>query len=318
MSIEESFNKLTQSDVPNDIVLLLGSVKNSKIEYRKLKITKNLQEEFQQIINNILTRKNEKFNIGDLKIIDYDPGNNIDKFNNIEYIEFPEISYLSDFIGTIPDNMNVNLFDSKDEIFLKNLRFYIFYYKTNCENVLCFQAVRNMKQLMKGNKFIAYLFDDIYDKSIDPSFMFEKTIDCIVYNNSIYIFNKQKFHQIFSFYSELKIKAQKTLIDCKLNQFVDNFEEFSELCMKIPFMYIKLASMGTKDYLKQVKIADLINVINVYNLDIEIVQNNGDTKLKFDQKQKWEILRLFDDGYLKSEMTDNKYAVNSKLRLKIK
>lgn len=319
MMADESFNNLLKIDIPKDIVIILGSyTENGIVEYRKLKVTKHLQEEIQSIILKLLAKKKNLLESNDLTIVEYDPGNRLDKYSQIEYIEFPQIDYLSKFIFDIPDFIHIPLFNPHDTNFITKLRFYIFCVKLNDDYIHFFLATRNMKQIIDGNKIIARLFDNIYDTSNDPIFIFDKSIDCITFDKYIFIMNKQKFHQIFSFYSELKNKAQKTLIDNNLDHIIGNYGEFVDTCMKIPFMYIKLASIGDKDYIKNVKMDDLITAIEVYKLNIEILGENGKRKLVFDPKHKWEILRLLDDGYLKSDMTTHRYAVNSKIPINSK
>ncbi len=57
---------------------------------------------------------------------------------------------------------------------------------------------------------------------------------------------------------------------------------------------------------------DIRRTIDRNRLNVEIVVENGQEKLKFDPKDKWAILNLLDDAYLESEMTHLNYEVSSK------
>jgi hypothetical protein len=56
------------------------------------------------------------------------------------------------------------------------------------------------------------------------------------------------------------------------------------------------------------------HTIDEFHLDLQIVDENGQEKLLFEPgvKKRWLLLKLLDDDYLGSVMTEQKYEVNSK------
>lgn len=68
-------------------------------------------------------------------------------------------------------------------------------------------------------------------------------------------------------------------------------------------------------YFARITMNDLRRTIREHQLEIEIVKQNGADHLTFDPdpSRRWILLKLLDDDYLNSDMTDNKYDANSKL-----
>ena len=74
----------------------------------------------------------------------------------------------------------------------------------------------------------------------------------------------------------------------------------------------KLRNIANKPYLPNITMEDIKRTIARNKLNVEIVNENGEDKIKFDPKDKWVILNILDDAYLESEMTHLNYEVNSK------
>ena len=81
-------------------------------------------------------------------------------------------------------------------------------------------------------------------------------------------------------------------------------------------MLSKLASIAQKPYLQNLNIENVKQIIAEFELDIDTADVNGTESLVFDShpQRRWEILKLLDDDFLSSTMTELKYEVNSKQR----
>jgi hypothetical protein len=58
--------------------------------------------------------------------------------------------------------------------------------------------------------------------------------------------------------------------------------------------------------------ADLRRVIERFELNVVIQELDGQESLVFDPSDRWAILRLLDDDYLESMMTEQLYEVTGK------
>lgn len=79
-----------------------------------------------------------------------------------------------------------------------------------------------------------------------------------------------------------------------------------------------LPQIAPKPYLPRVTPADIQRTITEFRLDVRIVRENSEDRLLFEQsaQSRWLILKLLDDDFLGSVMTNKKYEVNSKSALR--
>lgn len=76
----------------------------------------------------------------------------------------------------------------------------------------------------------------------------------------------------------------------------------------------KLAQIARKPYLNRVRMSDIRRTIDELRLNVQIVTENGEERLLFEPNpnKRWLLLKLLDDDFLGSIMTNQKYEVNSK------
>ena len=111
----------------------------------------------------------------------------------------------------------------------------------------------------------------------------------------------------------VKRTARQNLRQIKSAVPIYNFEDFAKACEGHLQMMVKLNNIANKDYLGTITIADIKRVMKeLPQLPVQITESNGKEMLVFDRSDKWALLRLLDDDYLKSLMTDWTYEVTGK------
>jgi hypothetical protein len=95
---------------------------------------------------------------------------------------------------------------------------------------------------------------------------------------------------------------------------IANLEEFQAAVVGQMQMMSKLAAISRKGYLEGLTMDAVRRTIDDVGLDVDLVKEDGVEKLLFDPsvKRRWLILKLLDDDYLRSIMTDAIYEANSK------
>ncbi|MDP2754567.1 MAG: DUF4868 domain-containing protein [Nitrospirota bacterium] len=211
-----------------------------------------------------------------------------------------------------------SIFNQKENEFLKHLRFYVIIIQPDQgDPIYCFCSHSKMKELSRGKKIIAIRIGDRYDALTQIGFVFDERIDCIASGNYVFSFNKNRFQLIFRFYDKLKEAAADLLTNIQDSIPIANFSDFSTACMSHLQKLEKLRNIANKPYLSQITMEDIRRTIARNRLNVEIVVENGQEKLKFDPRDKWAILNLLDDAYLESEMTHLSYEVSSKRQLNV-
>jgi len=133
----------------------------------------------------------------------------------------------------------------------------------------------------------------------------------------MFIRNVVAFQRIFSYFQELRAKADETVTTILAQIPISNADAFRAAGTGQMQMMSKLAQIARKPYLNRVTIQDIRRTIDEFQLDVQIVEENGQEKLLFEgtPNKRWLILKLLDDDFLGSIMTNQKYEVNSKSAL---
>lgn len=93
---------------------------------------------------------------------------------------------------------------------------------------------------------------------------------------------------------------------------IANFDDFEVACKGHLQKLAKLKNIAQKPYLQNITMNDIKKVIKTVNLNIQIKKTRGKEMLLFDPADKWALLRLMDDDYLSSVMTNQNYEVTGK------
>ena len=114
--------------------------------------------------------------------------------------------------------------------------------------------------------------------------------------------------------AEVQRRADETLDAILARVPVVNGPEFRASCKGQIQMLAKLFQVARKPYFANVGIDDLRTTIANFNLEVEIRDIQGRSQLVFDPhpNKRWLILKLLDDNFLGSTMTNMQYEVNSK------
>lgn len=295
------------------ITFCIGSYLDAdKLEIRRLEISKKLAEELIIMLKNYLNELNNKID----RILLYDAGYTPD-IGELEYLTLPD-EFISNIINNLPNTFNMAPFNINDKNFIENSKFYLIIFKSNklgLEPIYFFYTRKKMKSLSKDTRLVFHLFGDIFDSLNDTIFLLDKNIDCLYYKNKIYIINKNNFHDIFNYYSGLRELAKNILFEIRNKIPISNFDDFEHACLSNKNMISILINIDKRGYLKDLYLEKLLKIITNNNLDIKIDYSGGIPNLIYEKNNKFAILRLLNDDYLKSIMTDMNYEVNSKRNL---
>ena len=150
----------------------------------------------------------------------------------------------------------------------------------------------------------------------DEIFIFDEEIDCFVFDGYVYVLRKRDFRRIFDQIAAVLAKAKAAALDLHRKVPIANFGEFEAACSSDSRLADKLLAIRGRDYFNRLSYQMLQPVIAQFQLTIPTKTVNGATQLVFESKPatRFQILRLVDDDYLRSSMTNHDYEVNSKSR----
>jgi Kiwa KwaB-like protein len=309
----EKLKALSQIEVAScDAHLCLASITNEDVPLlQRVQVSQSVQAEFKAIAADMIAEIESNLGASEITLHKYNPLSKLDS-HEVEYLNLAEHPALGGQVAVSRSPLDMDLFSANDQ-FIEGLRFYaIVLHPAGMEPVILFRTYSHSKELTRSSKLAVLFENGQYDKIEDPVFVFDHQIDCIATGDSLFIFRKHNFQQIFRFYEMVEAAAKVTLQAIKKHIPIENFETFEESCYKHKQKLAKLKNIANKPYLNSLTIKHLKKVIKHHRLPITTIGAGKKEKIVFEASDKWAILRLLDDDYLDSYMTGIKYEVNSK------
>jgi len=278
--------------------------------FRSLNISQNLANEFCEIPIQFLSSYSNLNENGDLILHEFTGGYKPDN-HEIEWLDYNN-NEIIEALCEVPTSVEIMLVDLDDNSFFKNLRFYTLIIENGEQRYLFFRRYGKSKELTRSKNLFVRLAGERYERLEEPTFQFDDKFDVVIHNGYLFSFNKNNFQHIFKYYEMLRASAQLSLETIAAAIPIANFQAFQNTCMGHLQKLAKLRNIAAKPYLANVTMDNIRSVINTYELTIEIIEEDGEEKIVFDENNKWAILNLLDDAYLSSIMTGINYEANSK------
>lgn len=148
----------------------------------------------------------------------------------------------------------------------------------------------------------------------DRIFIFDEAIDCFVFGDYLYVIRKRDYRRIFDQLKPLLRRARRAARDLNAKIPIANFQAFEDACGSDSRLADKVLAVQTRDYFNDLSYEMVQPVIDEFALGIPTQTVDGQVQLVFrtEPDQRFRILKLVDDDYLASLMTQHKYEVNSK------
>lgn len=283
-------------------------------EYQSLNISRDVAERFRATcraaIEPYWTRHQSPDMVLNFQLLDH--GYTPDA-TELEWLEFSTNNHLSAHMSALPGPANIQLFQG-DKTFLKSLHNYAVILEDNSGRVaILFRRFGPTKCLDRSRRMTLLWNGQQYDLIREMAFSFDESMDCLCYGPHIFILNRSNFLSIFRFLDSLQKSAEKCFETIGGLLPLTNFDDFAECCMSDSRKLAKLHSIAQRPYLSEMSIDRARRTIEQYSLKgVKIVEVDGKEQIAFDKSDKWGLLRLLDDDYLRSELTDASYEVNSK------
>ena len=312
--MEQRINAARECCINGDgVSVILAADFTDHKEYRKIKMSNDLANYFREIAINHISDLTAKLSDGNYRLVEYDAGYRTES-HEIDYIDTNQSVYdgLKSILLEIPNIHDISMFDGDEEI-TKRLSFYIIQIQdVNRGIIKLLRRYSPKKELSRGKLFGALFKNGTFDKLEDKVFLFDEQIDVFEFEQVLFINSMYNFQLIFKYFEQLRTYADVILSDINTAIPISNFGEFQDCCKGQMQMLAKIQNISRKSYFKDVTMDDLKRTIQAFRLNVQTTIENGEEKILFEKKNRWDILKLLDDDYLGSIMTNMNYIVNSK------
>ena len=303
-----------------DITVCIAARESNAQEftYRRIKQSQSLERQFREVVSDALKQYRDAFNDGNLVLQDF-TAETVKEEQEIEHLNIGLFDSIKRQIAPVKDYLDIPYFRHNERDFVRNMRFYVVCVTVpgEPESINFYHRYSHTQMLSESSYFAMTLHGEEYQKLEDPTFLFERHIDCFSYEGDMFILQKNNFFQIFDI-GELEKVARDTLNKLELKDFIHNFQEFKKDCLRDRNKILKLCNIASGGYLDTFTIDKLHRVIKDLGLpiDVNLIGGiGGKKKLTYNSKERWAILNLLEDTYPKSTLTNYDYHVKGKRRI---
>lgn len=229
------------------------------------------------------------------------------------HLEKDNIPHLSEILASLDNSIALTpASELYQEGSYNRIWSYIVVMETLPGNKLVFFTKYSKSKVIDRSTMFGMSFNDgRFDLINNDLFTLAKDFHCFYWRDYLYFKNKHWFELIFDYDTELRSQAVVFAEDIGDN-FISNCNDFRDDCLRDKNKLKKMSNVLNKNYYDQINFEDIFNIKEKYNLDIELDQENEKIVYDGDKQKLWLILKVFDDDYLLSETTKNRYEVHSK------
>lgn len=311
------FDSILELDISAcTVTVCLASVaKNETLpKFERLEMTEELSGEFRNILKNHMKEYQQKWKQDELPFSEFHV-ESIPLEDEIEPLNLSEYNSILEQLTPLLALTGIDVFE-EDEHFVSGLRFYVMIAQPpEGDPVYFFRSHSPKKVLTQSRTLAIWKHRGSYDRVRAPIFLFDEDVDCMSRSGVMFVLNKKSFQNIFRFFEEIQKTAKKTLSIIKKYIPIHNFEEFERDCERHLWKLRKLGNMVAKPYLHKITMEHIMDTINRHHLSVRTEGVDGQEMIVYDPKDKWVLLRLLDDDYLWSTLTEQGYEVNGKREL---
>lgn len=308
------FEKILTLDLSEcDITVCLASAlkDESMPRMERLLLSMELTETFRGIATFTQTRYQRDLSNGDLLLHRYAYQSKPDT-HEVEYLDVSAYESIAAQLEPLAALADIEAFNAEEK-YIAGLRFYVIVAQPPEGNpAYFFRAYSHRKMLSRSRSFAMIFNNGVYDRVTNPMFLFDHTIDCVSRDGMMFLFKKEHFHEMFRFFEMTRKVASETLETIRAALPIYNFEAFVRDCEANMSKQVKLNHIASKPYLSRLTLDNIKKVIAKHNLAVSIITIDGKEMIVYDHTDKWVLLKLLDDDYLWSLMTEQSYEVSGK------
>jgi hypothetical protein len=237
----------------------------------------------------------------------------------VAYINVDEVPGLGDLLSTVEEPAEVELFNPGSPE-ARRLRFYVVgVRRPNPGWVHFFKSKGETLRLRRTRKIAAVMRGATYDELHEDPLIFDASYDAIVVDDIVFVVNQGAFQRSLGFVEQARELAGETIDELAAQLEITNMDDFRAAATSDINMVAKVRSIAEKmtanpAYAAAMTTDSVIDFAQANNIDIDFEVVDGRRRLVFhaEPARRWRILKLLDDDYLHSQLTEVDYEVNSK------
>jgi hypothetical protein len=221
--------------------------------------------------------------------------------------------------GTDFQAADLELFDPKKRG-IAQLRLSVIRVQVDSSYALLYRRLNAKQIVARSTKIPVIQRQDRLDLIEGDTLLIDRGVDAVVIGGAAFFRDRAGFQRLFGFLQELREQAAETFDDVTADLRIANLDEMRAAATGQAVMLAKMASIGRKlrdypAYRESITMERLAAfVAENPHTGVQIEGEGADAHFVFenDVSHRFKILKLLDDDYLQSQLTELNYDANSK------
>jgi hypothetical protein len=252
------------------------------------------------------------------EVIDYGPAAST-VGDQIMWVPIDSVPLLETILDDSSDLSNIEEFDPKTMKIAKS-RMAAIRAEVHGSAVVFVQALRGGQVVARSSRFGVLVKKGVIDVPEDDILLLGRDVTAMVFKSYVFFSDRSSFQRLFNMLEELQAQAAATFAEVTSELEIDGLDTMLAAVTSHPSMLGKMASIQRKlDQYPQYKAAMTMPKLLKFarghpEYQVDLSGEGDDAKLVFrnDPQHRFKILKLLDDDYLQSQLTDLEYEANSK------
>jgi Domain of unknown function (DUF4868) len=293
-------------------VVARGPKKADAPDVRRLSLAGAAEDHFRGVISTAVVAKLGPPPAWQLKA--FDPVYKPDP-EDLEWVSTDAVGAVIQAAGRLDDLAARGVFDGADDGYIRRLLYWGAALGPAENRAYFFRRMGASSELRRKPGRALLLRNGTFDLVEERIFLFDEAIDCFVYGGFVFVLRKRDYRAIFDLMQELFKRATAAAGELHKRIPISNFADFEAACGHDSRLADKLLAVRGRSYFPSLSYEMVKPVIDKFELQIPTsVGTGGSVELEFESEPagRFRILKLIDDDFLRSSMTDLLYEVNSK------
>ncbi len=291
---------------------LLAERNLTALEYHEIPLDQGVRERIQSIAASRARGYLSDIEDGSRDIREYDITNTEQDTVPLQYADPGSIEHFERYEPLLNEEyFDTGSYDNLSDISFQALRIS----NESDEHVIIFQKFSNRQISGNTDDLRISERDEQYQEFEDTVITIPERIDCILYEDTIYVFASKKFEDIFDYLTQYERHANDVLTGIDSSELrIHNMGEFVDSILGDRRALRKMKSIEERGLYSSLNRAQVEDIVDDYDLGIEIqTDDDGEWGIHIpDLRKKWDVIRLLDDDHLESSLTSTQYQVYGK------
>jgi hypothetical protein len=314
-AVRQPLAAAAQGPVEETRVFLLASRRDDDWPIERLKMTDALAAQFVEVVKRVAREHAED------QLVGYSAGRVVVD-GEAAVMPTASVPYLGDLVATMEGEIaEVGDFSPAGGV-AGRLRLYVIAIQLPNSGWVHGIRVKSMASLRptRSRKVAALWTGELYGELVEDPLVFDDTLDALVVGPQVIVFRQRNFERGLDFLAAAQAEAESVLRSATANLPIANLDDLIAAARTDVNMLAKLRSIAERMH-RDPSYARHLTMSNVLaftaqqpEIELDIEGGPGAEALVFHREpgRRWRILKLLDDDYLHSQLTELNYEVNSK------